>query len=563
MTWKAFDTVDIVRINETAGENQLDNRRILLLDAENLRQLRRALYDRQGTLEAGRLIWNWGYANGYQDALAVKKSFTKKKPIDWFRAGIELLTLRGFARFQKVPETWDETNETMLELEWQSSWELEEKNGIIEPSEFQSCTTLSGYLSGFAGAVIGKNVFFIETECRGRGDECCRAVAKLEWKDDDAEVKAIEKLAGEFMPENFNFNELLADNAPATERIKSLIDEIEQQKEEIRTLQTQVRYLQEISSEEKPIREIIGTSAIYKKAVRNAEKVAQTDSTVLICGETGTGKELFARYIHANSLLKNRPLITVNCAALPASLVESELFGHEKGAFTGAVQRKLGRFEIANGATVFLDEVGELALETQAKFLRVLQEGEFERVGGTQTIKVKVRVLAATNRNLAEMVEEGKFRADLFYRLNVFPVTIPPLRSRGDDLVLLINYFAQKFRRRFQKPLTSVSQTSIDDLRKYGFPGNVRELQHLVERAVLLSEGEILHIPLPDSKNIIKMPFDESSETVLTLEEMERAYIERILQKSGGMIAGKGGAAEMLDLPPSTLRSRMKKLGIK
>jgi len=220
----------------------------------------------------------------------------------------------------------------------------------------------------------------------------------------------------------------------------------------------QVQFVQGIGdAEQEPIYEMIGTSAVYKKALRNAHKVAETDSTVLIQGETGTGKELFARYIHANSLLKHRPLITVNCAALPLALVESELFGHEKGAFTGAVQRKLGRFEIANGATIFLDEIGELSLETQGKFLRVLQEGEFERLGGTQTIKVNVRILAATNRHLEGLVEEGKFRADLYYRLNVFPVSVPPLRLRGNDIVLLVNYFAQKFRKRFQKPLTVVS----------------------------------------------------------------------------------------------------------
>jgi transcriptional regulator with GAF, ATPase, and Fis domain len=226
------------------------------------------------------------------------------------------------------------------------------------------------------------------------------------------------------------------------------------------------------------------------------------------------------------------------------------------------VQRKLGRFEIANGATIFLDEIGELPPETQAKFLRALQEGEFERVGGTQTIRVKVRVMAATNQNLEELAREGKFRSDLFYRLNVFPINIPPLRSRGNDIVLLINYFAQKYRTQFHKPLTSVSQSSIDRLREYPFPGNIRELQHLIERSVLLSEGDVLEIDLPVSRTTTN-PVVADGDEVLTLDEMERRYIESVLRKTRGAIAGKGGAAELLGLPPSTLRSRMGKLGLR
>ena len=324
----------------------------------------------------------------------------------------------------------------------------------------------------------------------------------------------------------------------------------------------QVHHLQEIGYEENPFQEMIGTSSGYRKALRNAKRVAESDATVLIQGETGTGKELFARYIYKNSLLHNRPFITVNCAALPVSLVESELFGHEKGAFTGAVQRKPGRFEIANQGTIFLDEIGELPLETQAKFLRVLQEGEFERLGSSQTIKVNVRVLAATNRDLAELVEEGKFRADLYYRLNVFPIVIPPLRERGNDIVLLVDYFAQSFRKRFQKPIKSVDRTSINKLNNYHFPGNVRELKHLVERAVLLSEGETLKIDLPFTQTSRSDFSFTEGDRPFTLVEMERKYIETVLEQTNGMIAGKKGAAEILDLPASTLRSKMKKLGI-
>ncbi|MBV9958076.1 MAG: sigma-54-dependent Fis family transcriptional regulator, partial [Acidobacteria bacterium] len=246
-------------------------------------------------------------------------------------------------------------------------------------------------------------------------------------------------------------------------------------------------------------------------------------------------------------------------------LVESELFGHEKGAFTGAVQRRLGRFEVANGATIFLDEVGEIPLDVQAKFLRVLQEGEFERVGGTQTLKVDVRVIAATNQPLDKLVAEGRFRSDLFYRLNVFPITLPPLRERQDDIRLLTNYFAQKYRARFKKKITSIEQQSLERLMHYRWPGNVRELEHVIERAVLLAEGEVLTIKLPlgEDETGAQTVAETARPALVTLEEMERRYILEVLEQTGGLIAGKGGAAEILDLPASTLRSRMKKLGLR
>ncbi|MBO0723164.1 MAG: sigma 54-interacting transcriptional regulator [Blastocatellia bacterium] len=309
---------------------------------------------------------------------------------------------------------------------------------------------------------------------------------------------------------------------------------------------------------------IIGESTVIKRVLRQVETVATADSTVLIIGETGTGKELIARAIHDLSTRRERTLVKLNCAAIPTGLLESELFGHEKGAFTGAMAQRIGRFELAHRGTLFLDEIGEIPLELQPKLLRVLQEQEFERLGSSRTVRTDVRLVAATNADLARQVSDKHFRSDLYYRLNVFPITLPPLRERGDDIVLLANHFVQKFRLRFKKKIDAISQRSLDRLREYTWPGNIRELENFIERAVLLSKGETLTFDSPASQNgETDRSSGRSGNALRTMEEMERDYISEVLNHTKGMIAGKGGAAEILGLPPSTLRSRMKKLGIK
>ena len=540
-----------------------NERRALILDVDLLRDLRLKLVEHHGVTAASKMLWSFSYANGLRDAGGVK---AEKSRHEWLNAGAELLALRGWAQIAILSSEFENNkdgSQNHIELEWNNSWEVYCDSADFKPESWQACYAVAGYLSGFASAIAKKNVFVIETECRGRGDKQCRAIAKSDWTDaDDATHEILARIDAN-SPDDFNLDEALAEVTPITDRIRELIAQLEARDAEIQNLQMQVHYLRE-SSGDNPVEEMIGKSAAYKKALRIARTAASSpDTTVLIEGETGTGKELFARYVHRQSPLAHRPLITVNCAALPASLVESELFGHEKGAFTGAVQRKLGRFEIADGGTIFLDEIGELPLETQAKFLRVLQEGEFERLGGTQTIKVKTRVIAATNRNLEELVSEGKFRSDLYFRLNVFPVSLPSLRERASDIPLLIDFYTQKFRRDFNKPITALSQTSIDNLKNYAFPGNIRELRHLVERAVLLSENSTLEIDLPLQKTDLALNSSNGIGRLKTLDAMEREYIEVVLQRTRGMIAGKGGAAEILDLPPSTLRSRMKKLGIR
>ncbi len=308
---------------------------------------------------------------------------------------------------------------------------------------------------------------------------------------------------------------------------------------------------------------MIGDSAALQHVRRQIARVASTDSTVLIQGETGTGKELVARAIHENSARREHPLIKINCAALPRELVESELFGHEKGAFTGATQQRRGRFELADGGSLFLDEVGELPLEAQAKLLRVLQEREFERVGGSRSLRTDVRVIAATNRRLEAQVANGGFRSDLYYRLNVFPITLPPLRERRSDIPPLVQHFAGKAARKLGRPLDSISPAIFEQARGYDWPGNIRELENLVERAMIMSGGEGLHGLDLFAPSVIPVIADAAPAGHATLEETERAHIRRVLDGTRWKIEGENGAAGMLGLNASTLRGRMRKLGIR
>ena len=323
-------------------------------------------------------------------------------------------------------------------------------------------------------------------------------------------------------------------------------------------LESQNRYLQEELRTERSFGEIVGSSAAMQRVFRDIEMVSTTDSTVLILGETGTGKELIARAIHTMSRRRAGVMVKVNCGAIPPSLADSELFGHERGAFTGAVQRKKGRFELAHQGTIFLDEIGELPLDIQVKLLRVLQEQEVERVGGTQPTRVNVRVIAATNRNLQDAVHDGTFRADLFYRLNIFPIEMPPLRDRRADVPLLARHFVRDCARRMGRQVDQISAGAMRQLTEYDWPGNVRELANVIERAVILCNGRVI---LEEHLGTLAGRTPPST-TFLSLRDMERQHILRALEQTGGVLAGPHGAARLLGMRRSTVWSRMKKLGI-
>ncbi len=369
--------------------------------------------------------------------------------------------------------------------------------------------------------------------------------------------QTVRKRTGDLLNSNARLTLEIDERKVAEESLQHAFVEIRELKER---LQAENVYLRQEVAREYNFGEVIGQSSALARLFSLVEQVAPMNATVLLLGETGTGKGVVARAIHSRSARKNKPLITVNCATLPANLVESELFGRERGAFTGSDGRQIGRFELADGGTIFLDEIGEMPLDLQCKLLRVVQDGEFERLGSPRTIKTDVRIIAATNRNLAEEVQNGRFREDLFYRLNVFPLTMPPLRHRMEDISLLVDHFIIKFNKKIGKRIESVSPEAATALQKYHWPGNVRELESVIERAVITSRGTTLQVLdrfYPCVKSV-----ESDEQDVKILADLEQHHILQVLLKTGWRIDGKKGAALLLGLNPSTLRARMRKHGI-
>jgi formate hydrogenlyase transcriptional activator len=390
------------------------------------------------------------------------------------------------------------------------------------------------------------------------------------------------KQTGAYDTADVDFLQQVANQVAVAVENALVFDEIEALKER---LHQEKVYLEEEVRTEHHLGEIVGESAVLRRVLKQVEAVAPTNSTVLILGETGTGKELIARALHDLSPRRERTFVKLNCASIPTGLLESELFGHEKGAFTGAITQKSGRFELAHQGTLFLDEVGDIPPELQPKLLRALQEQEFERLGSTRTIKVDVRLVAATNRDLAQMVGDGRFRSDLYYRLNVFPVVLPPLRDRPDDIPRLVRHFTQRFARRMGRRIETISSVIMDALVRYPWPGNVREMQNVIERAVILSQGSALQIPLGDLKingqksevrgrksgvgsrmsvadDVALISDTRSSTSGLTLADAEREHILNVLLETGWVVGGPKGTAVRLGMKRSTLQKKMKKLGI-
>jgi DNA-binding NtrC family response regulator len=423
----------------------------------------------------------------------------------------------------------------------------------LQRPEIPSCLVLDVQLPGLSGLDVQHELV--------RSGANLPIIFLTGYGDIPMTVRAIQAGAADFLTKPFEEEELLS----AIRRCFGRYHKFNRQRRgQFNDKLTQGKlYLEDETRSEMNSGEIIGNSAPLRGLLKRVETVAPTDSTVLIYGETGTGKELIAHSIHKKSQRSGRAFVSVNCAALPPSLIPSELFGHEKGAFTGAMQRRLGRFELADGGTIFLDEVGELLPDTQVALLRVLQEREFERVGGGRPIRVDVRVIAATNRDLKTAVANGAFRADLFYRLNVFPVEVPPLRERKDDIPLLVWHFTQQFARRMNKVIDAISSATMDTLRRYHWPGNIRELQNVIERSVILCETDIFSI---DESWLAQQPFLTEPRNQIELSQRLQAeemdMIEVALKESGGRVFGPKGAAAKLGIPRSTLESKIQSLKI-
>lgn len=367
----------------------------------------------------------------------------------------------------------------------------------------------------------------------------------------------VQKRTAELIKANAKLQQEIEERKEAEKSLHDAVAQIKRLKER---LQAENIYLQREVSGESNFGEIIGQSSAMSYVFFRVEQVAPQNATVLLLGETGTGKGVIARAIHCSSARKDRPMITVNCTSLPANLIESELFGREKGAFTGANVRQMGRFELADGGTIFLDEIGEMPLELQSKLLRFIQDGEFERLGNPRTLKVNVRIIAASNRNLEEEIRNGRFREDLFYRLNVFPITIPPLRQRTEDIPLLVNHFITKFNKKMGKKIESISKETMKALQEYSWPGNVRELESVIERAVITSPGSFLQVL--DRFDTFPKTGELNAPDVKALADLEQDHILQVLKTTGWRVEGKNGAALILGLNPSTLRARMRKYGI-
>ncbi len=413
------------------------------------------------------------------------------------------------------------------------------------PAEFR-CPTGSPANTGCEGL---HSSCLIPLMNRGRAVGVLWISRKTEYSFTPEDVEFLSQVSGQIA--------IAVENALAYQEISELKDKLAQEKV----------YLEDEIRSEMNFDEIVGKSAALRRVLKEVETVASTESTVLIYGETGTGKELIARALHNLSPRRSAAFVRLNCAAIPTGLLESELFGHEKGAFTGAIAQRIGRFELANHGTIFLDEIGEVPLELQPKLLRVLQEREFERLGSARTLRTDARLIAATNRDLAAMVEEGKFRSDLYYRLNVFPIRVPPLRDRPEDIPLLVGHFTQLFARRMNKTVESIPSETINALSKYDWPGNIRELQNVIERAVILTPGTTLQVPLSELKPSAGPRIDGERDVApgnihRVLEETERKQIIGALEASHWVIAGPNGAAARLGMKRSTLQLRMQKLGI-
>jgi DNA-binding NtrC family response regulator len=532
------------------GVIRLHDQRVVILSAAAMGLLRKELVDTLGRDTARRLLLRFGFADGYHDAVNLRERSSWSSPVEGLRAGAMLHTLEGIVRADVRRIEYDvETGRFEEEVAWSDSYEAEQHLHHYGRSTTPVCWSLVGYSSGFASACTGKEIYFREESCLGQGAKRCVTIGR----DADGWGAEIDAIRADFQA---------ADLGQEVERLREAVGkrlkELDRREQLLERRERELNLLRERVKRHTTARHFVAGSAAMQEVLELAARVAPLDTTVLVYGESGTGKEFIVRMIHEQSPRAGAPFVSINCAALTETLLESELFGHVRGAFTGAVRDKAGLFEVAGNGTMFLDEIGEVAPTVQAKLLRALQEREIRRVGAERSIKVHARVVAATYRDLKAAVDAGAFRQDLYFRLGAFIITVPPLRDRREDIPPLVHHFLVRAASRMKKDVRAVSADAMSALMNHPWPGNVRELEHAVERAVILANAPSVRLrDLPPE--VMKKGRSLAGDDTLDLQQQERASIERALERFGG---NRKRAAEALNISTVTLWRRMKQYGL-
>ena len=544
---------EVLEFRPDEGVIRFHEQRVVILSAAAMGLLRKELVATLGLESARRLLLRFGYADGYHDAVSLRDRLGWQDPLDGFRAGASLHTLEGIVDARVVAASHDrEGGRFEAQLEWRNSYEAEQHLHHYGRSDGPVCWSLVGYMSGFASACVGQEVYFREETCIGSGAKACR-------------VTGLDAASWGSQIETLRYDFQGADLRREVERVREAVHRerrrLARREHELAERGREVELLRDRVRRYARARRFVLVSPAMRDVLELAARVAPLDTTVLVYGESGTGKEGVVRMIHEQSSRAAGPLVSVNCAALTDTLLESELFGHVRGAFTGAVRDKPGLFEVASHGTLFLDEIGEMALPVQAKLLRALQEGEIRRVGSERHVRVNPRVVAATNRDLREEVAAGRFREDLYFRLGAFIITVPPLRERREAIVPLAEEFLRRAAARLNKPVQALSPEVTTALLDYEWPGNVRELEHAIERAVILAGGSQLmlqDLPPEIRSRSTTRRLAGGGET-LDLERQEREAIQRALERFGG---NRRQAAEALGISTVTLWRKIKRYGL-
>jgi DNA-binding NtrC family response regulator len=541
---------ELVDFRPDQGIIRLHEQRVVLLSAAAMGLLRKELIDTLGIETARRLFLRFGYADGYHDAVSLRDRFRWTTPLEGLRAGIVLHRLEGIVRAEIVRMDHDEkTGRFHEDVLWHDSYVAEQHVHHYGKTSVPVCWSAAGYASGYASACLGREIYFRESECMAQGAAKCTVVGK----DADSWGDELEALRADFQG-----GSLGREVERLREAVHRRLQDVDRRERLVAKRERELNLLRERVARHAAAKRFIAGSAGMQDVLELAARVAPLDTTVLVYGESGTGKEFIVRMIHEQSPRAGGPFVSINCAALTETLLESELFGHVRGAFTGAVRDKAGLFEVAGSGTLFLDEIGEVAPTVQAKLLRALQEFEIRRVGAERTIKVNARVVAATNRDLRSAVDAGAFREDLYFRLGAFVITVPPLRDRREDIPALVHDFVRRAAARVKKDVENVSSDAMTALMNYAWPGNVRELEHAIERAVIVARGSSIRLrELPPE--VSQKSRQRAQGDSLDLQALERATIERALERFRG---NRREAAEALKIGTVTLWRKMKQYGL-